>query len=416
MDAGGANKVALNGPLVEKAQATLARMRVSERAYTLLKSEAHNEGIEDWVASQRGGPDMALVFQAANGASLDTVRVPGFLTYEGFYAALLDRMPTIADKLQKDNWVLGASGDQGAVKQQYASLFPDILSLYGRDFLSAWTAALANLQLRPLLKDKPKYLTLSAASAPTSPILQIFQSVRDETALTRERPKPPQPGGAAADQAKQDLARAASSRLGYAGREAIDLAMKSQRKAGDPPPEVPGASIEANFKPIQILVDGEPGSRPIDALLANLNELYRQLVLAAENPAQAKQALEQVEVQVASLQVECDKASPAARRMDGQGRQGRRRRRQHEFDRANFRIDGPGRHRPVPADRQRPLSVRQDRPRRAAGGFRQDIRARRRNRPVLFDQSRAAGQPERQDLDLETQPEPDPQAVGCDAA
>ena len=77
--------------------------------------------------------------------------------------------------------------------------------------------------------------------------------------------------------------------------------MKSQRKAGDPPPETPGASIEAYFKPIQIMVDGQPGSRPIDQLLANLNELYRQLVLAAENPAQAKQALEQVDVQVASL-------------------------------------------------------------------------------------------------------------------
>jgi type VI secretion system protein ImpL len=88
---------------------------------------------------------------------------------------------------------------------------------------------------------------------------------------------------------------------GVAGREAIDLAMKSQRKAGDPPPQVPGGSIEAYFKPFQIMVDGQPGARPIDALLANLSELDRQLVLAAENPAQAKQALEQVDVQVASL-------------------------------------------------------------------------------------------------------------------
>ncbi len=301
MDSGGTSKLSLNGPLVEQAQATLARMRVSERAYTLLKSEAHNEAVEDWVASRRGGPDMALVFEAANGANLDTVRVPGFLTYEGFYAALLDRMPTIADKLQKENWVLGASGDQGAVKQQYASLFPDILDLYGKDFLSAWTAALNNLQLRPLLNDKPKYLKLSAASAPTSPIRQIYESIRDETSLTRERAKAAQAGGAVADQAKKDAIAAASYRLGYAGREAIDLAMKSQRKAGDPPSEVAGASIEANFKPFQILVDGQPGTRPIDALLANLNELYHQLVLAAENPAQAKQALDQVEVQVASL-------------------------------------------------------------------------------------------------------------------
>ena len=39
----------------------------------------------------------------------------------------------------------------------------------------------------------------------------------------------------------------------------------------------------------------------MDALLANLNELYRDLTLAATNPSQAKQALGQVDVQVASL-------------------------------------------------------------------------------------------------------------------
>src|SRR5208283_6022246 len=230
MDMGNARKVSLNGPLVEQAQATLGRMRVAERAYTLLKSEAHNDGVEDWLATQHGGPDMALVFESANGANLDTIRVPGFFTYDGFAISLLGHMQTIADKLQKENWVLGASGEQGAVKQQYVSLFPGILELYSKDFIASWTAALNNLRLKPL-NDKPKYLKLSAASAPTSPILAIFESVRNETALTRERPKPPQ--GNAAEQAKQDALKAAS-RL----TAAIDLAMKSQRKAGDPPAEV----------------------------------------------------------------------------------------------------------------------------------------------------------------------------------
>src|SRR5260370_2034478 len=59
MDSGGTSKVSLNGPLVEQAQATLAPMRVSERAYTLLKSEAHNEAVPELVGSPRGGPDLA---------------------------------------------------------------------------------------------------------------------------------------------------------------------------------------------------------------------------------------------------------------------------------------------------------------------------------------------------------------------
>ena len=77
MDDGQARKVSLNGPLVEQAQATLARMRVAERAYTLLKSEAHNAEVEDWIASQRGGPDMNLVFEAANGAGRVRPKLPG---------------------------------------------------------------------------------------------------------------------------------------------------------------------------------------------------------------------------------------------------------------------------------------------------------------------------------------------------
>ncbi|MGA2792661.1 MAG: type VI secretion system membrane subunit TssM [Roseiarcus sp.] len=299
LDGGEMPKISLNGPLVDQAQATLARMRVAERAYTLLKSEAHGEPIEDWIASRRGGPDMALVFEAANGASLDTVRVPAFFTYQGFYRALLDHMTTIADKMQKEQWVLGASGDQSAVKQQYASMMPDIIDLYGKEFIAAWNVALGNLALRPLVADKPKYLALSAASAPTSPVKQIFESIRDETSLTRERKAPATNAQGAA--AEAGAAQILTSRLSSTGGQALALAMKSQRKAGDPTPEVPGASIEANFKPFQVLLDGEAGSRPVDALLANLNELYRGLTLAATNPAQAKQAIDQVQVQVASL-------------------------------------------------------------------------------------------------------------------
>jgi type VI secretion system protein ImpL len=308
MDTGNARKVSLNGPLVKEAQDTLARMRVAERAYTLLNSEAHSDGVGDWVAAQHGGPDVAQVFEAANGASLDTVRVRGFFTYDGFITSVLGHVQTINDKLQKENWVLGESGNQGEIKQQYVSLIPDILELYRGGFIAAWTAALNNLQLKPLLNDKPKYVRLSAASAPTSPILQIFESVRDETALTRERPKPPQGNGAAAE-AKQDVLRAATQGAGTVGREAIDLAMKSQRKAGDPPTEVPGASIEAHFKPYQIMVDGESGKRPIDSLLKNLDELHQQLVLA-EDPAHAKQALDQIEVDIQSLRANATRLPP----------------------------------------------------------------------------------------------------------
>lgn len=299
MDTGQASKVSLNGPLVEQARATLARMHEEQRAYALLKSESHNITIQDWVASQRGGPDMARVFETANGASLDTVRVPGFFTFDGFSIALLGRMQTIADKLQKESWVLGVSADQSAVKQKYANLFSSILKLYGDDFIAAWMAAINNLQLKPLFSDKPEYSRLAAAAAPTSPILLIFESIRDETDLTRERPRPPGQNGA--DWSKQADINEDTGKIAEAGRAAIDFTTKSQRRPGDAPTEIPGASIQARLKSFQNLVDGQPGQRPVNSLLQNLKDLHHQLALEVGNSVQVKQALDQVEVQVAYL-------------------------------------------------------------------------------------------------------------------
>jgi len=239
---------------------------------------------------------MEAVFETANNASLETVRVPGFFTYEGFYRALLEPMPSIEQKLQKEKWVLGPLAEQGPVSQQYSNLSDVLLRRYGHDFVDTWNVALGKLQLRPLLADKPRYLALSAASSPASPLVYLFESIRDETALTRERKKPQHAGPT---EGESEVLNAAKSRLGYTERLALDLAQKNQRKPGEPPASIPGAEIEANFSEYFKLVDGQP--RLIDSLLKNLNDLYTALNIAATNPTQSKQELEQAEQQVGIL-------------------------------------------------------------------------------------------------------------------
>jgi type VI secretion system protein ImpL len=289
----------LNRDLVDQARQTLARLPMADRAYTLLKSTIYTPPIRDWIALEHGGPGMATVFETANNAPLETVRVPGFFTYEGFYRALLDPMPSIAQKLQKEKWVLGSLAEQGPVSDQYSNLPDAILERYRNEFIAAWNVALGNLQLRPLLSDKPKYLALSAASSPASPLVYLFESIRNETALTRERKKP-QPNESMS-QGENEALYAVRNRLGSTERIALDLALKNQRKASDPPPSIPGAAIEDNFREYYKLVDGEPRGRLIDALLENLNQLYTDLNVAATNPTQSKQALEQAEQQVGYL-------------------------------------------------------------------------------------------------------------------
>lgn len=273
---GGDILVGLNGPLVSEAQGLLARLSVSQQAYELLRSQAAVSEIADWSAARAGGPDSGLVFEATQGAALDAVKVPAFYTYAGFRRLFIDSLPGIADRLKADRWALGPAGEQSAVEDQYKSLSDDLLALYSKDFIAAWQNALGRLKLRRLLADKPKYVTLAAASAPTSPIKQLIVSVRDETALTRERP-------------------------GFGKKDG-----KDPNAALFPNRAAPGADIEQAFKAYHVLVEGDPTRQPIDLIVSNLADIYQSLLLMG-NPAQAALATSQLQTQVAALRANANR-------------------------------------------------------------------------------------------------------------
>src|SRR6266850_2238679 len=265
LEAGQEPLITLHGPLIEETQKTLARLSVAQRAYELLKSQARSSQLPDWVPSRLSGPDFALVFQAAGGQDAEQVRVESFFTYAGFRRSFVERLGDIAEQVKRERWVLGPAGEQAAVSSQYDSLGQGLLDLYTRDFTAAWRTALAKLQLRPLTTDKPKYIALGAAAAATSPVKQILESIRDETALTRERPGFNKPAA------------------GAPAAEAAPVLLKQQGQA-------PGAAIEAAFKAFHVLVEGDATRRPIDAIIANLNEIHQSLTLLATNPSQAAMA------------------------------------------------------------------------------------------------------------------------------
>jgi type VI secretion system protein ImpL len=262
LDGAGEPLISLNGPLIEEAQQTLARMNVAQRAYELLKSQAMASSSSDWVAARHGGPDFPLVFDAVGGPqSLDNVRVPAFFTYAGFRRLFLDRLGGLAEQVKRDSWLLGAAGAQPAIALQYDTLGADLLEIYTRDFIDAWRQALGRLQMRPMTADRPKYVALAALGAATSPLKQLLESIRDETALTRERPE-------------------FAKNPGTKGAEDVPALLKQQGEA-------PGATIEAAFKPLHILLDGDGTKRPIDEIVGNLHEIDRNLTLLATDPTQA---------------------------------------------------------------------------------------------------------------------------------
>jgi type VI secretion system protein ImpL len=266
--------------LVQEAQAAIGRMSVSDRAFEILRSNARAQSERDWVALRKGGQDTALVFEGAGGVPLDSIRVPFFYTYAGFHEAFLGRIGEVSTQVRQERRVLGDVAAQTAVAAQYERLPQALYERYTREFIAAWQTELRKLRIRLLTADKPRYPALQAAASPTSPITQLIESIRDETALTKE--KAPPAGG-------QPAAKPPG------GGAALVL----------PGGEAPGATVEAAFRSFALMIEGDRSRRPVDDLNKVLNDIYAALTMlndpvrSAQGRQQFAESLRTVEVTAA---------------------------------------------------------------------------------------------------------------------
>ncbi|MEE4012148.1 type VI secretion system membrane subunit TssM [Roseibium sp. FZY0029] len=318
----------LDGILVAEVQRELGRVSLAERGYALLKSRAKGLASEDWIAEQRGGSDMETVFETENGDTLDTVAVDKFFTYPGFHLSVLPNLAGIREELERDKWVFGDVGEADAFSDQYQSLPGEILALYTKDFIEAWEEALGNLKFKSMRNDKPLYTTLQAVSAPTSPVVQLLESIRRETLLTQDLSGEGLAGnltGGNAQDAGTDAAQKifqryvldASGGLKRIGLEAglqaiapggLSGALGAATGAGGPT-IIPGKAIEDHFRPYHVLVEGE-NSRKIDALLLNFKNILDNLLIVANNPLQSETANSNVQIQASLLRSNATRFPP----------------------------------------------------------------------------------------------------------
>ncbi len=318
----------LDGILVAEVQRELGRVSLAERGYALLKSRAKGLASEDWIAEQRGGSDMETVFETENGDTLDTVAVDKFFTYPGFHLSVLPNLAGIREELERDKWVFGDVGEADAFSDQYQSLPGEILALYTKDFIEAWEEALGNLKFKSMRNDKPLYTTLQAVSAPTSPVVQLLESIRRETLLTQYLSSEGLAGnltGGNAQDAGTDAAQkifqryvldssGGLKRIGLeAGLQAIAPGGLSNAlgtaAGGGGPTIIPGKAIEDHFRPYHVLVEGE-NSRKIDALLLNFKNILDNLLIVANNPLQSETANSNVQIQASLLRSNATRFPP----------------------------------------------------------------------------------------------------------
>ena len=395
----------LDGRLVAAARRLLGPMSLLDRAKAVLVSSTAATSLPDFVVAERAGAQSPLVFETTDGSDFSKLRVPGIFTYDGFNRVYLDQLARIAGALKADAWVFGDANGQASVESDLARLGPELLDSYGADFARAWNSMLANLKFKPFSKDKPRYVTLSAAAASGSPIEKLFEAVARETDLTREPDAVDIAASAGPGTGPQTPLTSEERARGLAMIGIEDAGGKSQNRAGAAfaaAPELrPGARIAGQFRAYQALVDGRPGQRPVDGLVRNFRDIYQSLRLAASDPAGSERASSTLQLKIQALRLNASRlpgvlanmASAAADEFEGQAA---------ETTIARTRPEPEGlRHRPLRGNRHRALSLLRRRCiRRAACGLRAAVRAERHHRPLLRPEPRFAGGHGRQAMEM----------------
>ena len=318
----------LNGSLIENAQRQIARMNVADQAYALIQSSTYAADIENFNLALRAGSDAPLVFETVDGSDLNDMQVSMLYTYRGFHEFFLEQLALVAEKLASERWVMGEFAEEASFDQQFQQLGQQLLDRYSKDFVQNWETMLGNVKLRPVTGDKPRYQTMNALSSPTSPLRLLTEAVASETQLTKDKEEPGDlignADGAGAEIAGEvgnlaiRRARDRATGLRRIGIETLMRRTKSQRRANGgsaAAQRIPGSQVEAQFAKWHALVEGEPGTRPIDALIANFNEIYKSLILAAASQSQGQMATANLQVQVASLKATTSRLPPTLSRM-----------------------------------------------------------------------------------------------------
>ncbi len=269
----------VDGLLVDQARRVFSRLPMAERVYARLRNSA--ETLAPWRPAEALGLSGQRLFAGASDKPLSDLAVPGLYTVEGLHRSFLPRLPQAMTEAASEGWVLGPEAAASVDPQQMEKA---ILELYAADYITAWDQLLASLELAPFATPTKAAEALNVLGAPNSPLRDLLQAVSRQLS----------PGTApAAVDTQGRLAGAAGSAASAAGAvlnagqakvgggavssrvaEALGAAVRPA------PASVVAALVEDHFKLLR-----EASGKPLDAVIAVLNDLYLQVAkIAATAP------------------------------------------------------------------------------------------------------------------------------------
>lgn len=272
--------------LVDSARRALSATSMAERGYALLKQLPEVAALAPWRVTDHAGPAATRALRRQSGVQL-WEGVPGLYTYDAFHKVVLPSLPDVAKLAAAEAWVMEDRRGTEAARQ--AELARAILALYLDDYGRTWDALLADVTIQPLDSIAQASDVLNALSGAASPFKLYLDGVVRETTL-EPGPKPAVdtsavPGAAAA--VAPGAAAALTQRLNQANALAR-LFPGIGTDAGPPP----GQPINDRFRDLRAFVRGpEGGVAPIDDVIKEFGELFKQVNQVAQSPDQGRAML-----------------------------------------------------------------------------------------------------------------------------
>lgn len=300
-------EIEIDSEIVRKARDAIVNLPLADQAYASIKDRVVTSGIPDFnLANPEYGP-MGVVFEASDGAALDTMRVPALFTFEGYWGFFLEELTAARDRLREDSWVLGDAANRVGYETQLAGLERELHRLYRLEFNDAWKTMFARIGVARMSLDPPNYDALGTkASATASPLLTFVREVEQETNLARLyadleslSPEDLVGGGESTGNA---LGNAVWYKI-YQGSgvlqrvvlDSVTSRTKAQTRVGNAVAEDTQRRqverISQDFQDWHALLKGPEKQRPIDLILGNLRNLRENRRQAARAPTPADETL-----------------------------------------------------------------------------------------------------------------------------
>ncbi len=270
-------EIALNGPLVDQIQGLLSETPLAQRIYNDIVKSPIARDLPQFRLTEAGGPATSRVLIRSSGKPLSE-GIEGIYTYDGFHKTFLPAALEVAERIQRESWVLGPRGETETTPANLARLSRDVLNLYYNDYVSRYDAMLGDIDVIPMESLSHAVDVTNVLSGPTSPLVNILQSISEETKLTQ--PKATDVNVEAATEGVTDFAQTEALSALDARTQALFEAIGRASPTGDAEaePAKPGDYVEERFSWLHDLVDGAEGApSKLDEVILTMTEVYREL-------------------------------------------------------------------------------------------------------------------------------------------